>query len=178
MEIIRNNSFILGEIRAGLFASAPSGWLMLDGSTFDAAQYPRLFDLLGSNVLPDMRAATLSGKGDALPEGIDENTNKNAANYDSGALGAVVGANGEDVPKHSYDTQYLDTSGNSKQLLLRINGGSLSGSTVGAETASGNPITTDSTILSDGSFTVNTAKKTYTDVRGKRLLCNFIIRAV
>lgn len=165
MEIIRNNSFILGEIRAGLFTSAPSGWLMLDGSTFDAAQYPRLFALLGSNVLPDMRAATLSGKGDALPEGIDENTNKNAANYDSGALGAVVGANGEDVPTHAHNL------GSTQTLFYKTgnDGVSTRGATVDTTTDYGRPLQTS----------IETANaKTYTDVRGKRLLCNFIIRAI
>lgn len=172
MEIIRNNSFILGEIRAGLFTSAPSGWLMLDGSTFDAAQYPRLFALLGSNVLPDMRAATLSGKGDALPEGIDENTNKSAANYDSGALGAVVGANGEDVPKHAHNLAYPSGIGEATTTLFYKTGntgGATQGATVDTTTDYGKPLQTS----------IETANsKTYTDVRGKRLLCNFIIRAI
>lgn len=36
-------------------ATPPTGWLLLDGSTFSAATYPNLNTLLGGNTLPDMR---------------------------------------------------------------------------------------------------------------------------
>lgn len=36
-------------------ATPPTGWLICDGSTFSAANYPLLNTLLGGNTLPDMR---------------------------------------------------------------------------------------------------------------------------
>lgn len=37
-------------------SSIPTGWLLCDGSTFDAGTYPALNTLLGGNTLPDMRS--------------------------------------------------------------------------------------------------------------------------
>lgn len=147
---------------------------MLNGSTFNSTTYPALYSLLGTNQLPDMRCAVLSGKGAALPAGMNVDTNPASANYDSGALGEVVGDNMHDVPVHSHTLKYNNAGGTATQIFMRLNGGTSSGSTVGAENASGNPIQTYATLDASG-YPVG---KTYTDVRGKRLLCNFIIRAI
>lgn len=41
----------------------PDGWLECNGGTFDATQYPALFDLYGNNKLPDLRSAFVRGRG-------------------------------------------------------------------------------------------------------------------
>lgn len=161
---------ILGEIRAGLFKTAPTGWLMLDGSTFDKTKYPRLFELLGTNTLPNMGAATLSGKGGALPADTDANTATAAADCDTGNLGEIVGENAQLTPKHEHGVAYDATGGDEKNVLVKTSGGTESGFCESLTSGSGSAIyTTEKSTFSD---------KTYTDVRGKRLLCNFIIRAV
>lgn len=161
---------ILGEIRAGLFKTAPTGWLMLDGSTFDETKYPRLYALLGTNTLPNMGAATLSGKGGALPADTDENTDTAAADVDTGNIGEVVGENAQLTPKHEHGVAYNATGGNVNSVIVKTSGGTESGFCESLTSGSGSAIyTTEKSTFSD---------KTYTDVRGKRLLCNFIIRAV
>lgn len=161
---------IFGEIRAGLFKTAPTGWLMLDGSTFDKTEYPRLFELLGTNTLPDMRAATICGKGDAVPADTDANTATAAADCDTGNLGEIVGENAQLTPKHEHGVVYNATGGNVNSVLVKTSSGTESGFCVSLTSGSGGALfTTERGAFSD---------KTYTDVRGRRLLVNFIIRAV
>lgn len=180
---------ILGEIRAGLFKTAPTGWLMLDGSTFDKTEYPRLFELLGTNTLPDMRAATICGKGDAVPADWAESPGldviRNKTNYDSGAIGEVVGENAQLVPRHSHNLFYQDSTGAGNSLLVKVSGGTESGMCMSLTSGSGYQAFTaipneleESPQLPANPNGIYGGKTLYTDVRGKRLLCNFIIRAV
>lgn len=53
----------LGMIAPFYRATAPSGWLACDGTTFSQADYPDLYTLLGTNVLPDLQEVTLVGIG-------------------------------------------------------------------------------------------------------------------
>lgn len=167
---------ILGEIRAGLFATAPVGWLLLDGSTFDKTKYPRLYELLGTNRLPDTYAATLSGKGAPYPTDLSPEEEAALdplyyADCDEGDLGAVVGANGQLVPKHEHGIAYnAGPVSGEKNVLVKTSSGTESGFCESLSSGTGSAIyTTEKSTFSD---------KTYTDVRGKRLLVNFIIRAV
>ena len=162
---------ILGEIRAGLFKTAPTGWLMLDGSTFDKTEYPRLFELLGTNTLPDMRAATICGKGDAVPDMSDISPAvRNKTNYDSGKIGDVVGENAQRVPQHMHGIVFDTASEYGNRIVAKTSGGTDSGYGISLSTGTGCELHTDK---------MDTFGETiYTDVRGKRLLCNFIIRAV
>ena len=176
---------ILGEIRAGLFKTAPTGWLMLDGSTFDKTEYPRLYELLGTNTLPDMRAATICGKGDAEPEEwADSDTTdeaRNKTNYDSGAIGEVVGENGQLAPRHSHNLWYTNSSLVSNPLLAKVSGGQNVGMCVSLTSGDGYQVYTNNPLESQLPANPNDiygGETIYTDVRGKRLLCNFIIRAV
>lgn len=50
-----------GAISAYYGTTAPSGWLICDGSSFDTNKYNKLYQLLGSNTLPDLRGRTIVG---------------------------------------------------------------------------------------------------------------------
>lgn len=45
----------VGSVVIWLTTSAPADWLLVDGSTFDPADYPTLNSLWGGSTLPDMR---------------------------------------------------------------------------------------------------------------------------
>ena len=53
----------VGVVEAYFGSKAPRGWLICDGSTFDKAVYPELFEVLGSETLPDLRESALVGAG-------------------------------------------------------------------------------------------------------------------
>lgn len=55
------------------------GYLECDGSTYDTEKYPGLYDVLGTNVLPDYREVTLVGVG--------ENTTDSIAAHDTFTVG-------------------------------------------------------------------------------------------
>ena len=42
-------------------ANAPANWLLCNGSTFSQSDYPELYAVLGSNVLPDLSGRTIIG---------------------------------------------------------------------------------------------------------------------
>ena len=52
---------VLGEIRMFYGNTIPTGWLELDGSTFDANAFPLLYSFLGTNKVPDYREMALRG---------------------------------------------------------------------------------------------------------------------
>lgn len=54
----------LGAITAYYGTTAPSGYLLCDGSSFDSTAYPALAALLGDNHTPDLRECTLKGIGE------------------------------------------------------------------------------------------------------------------
>ena len=61
---------ILGEIRMFYGNIIPSGWLELNGSTFDVNAFPLLYNLLGTNIVPDYREMALRG---GTPVGVFSN---------------------------------------------------------------------------------------------------------
>lgn len=94
--------------------TSPSGWLICNGSQFSKIIYPKLFETLGSNTLPDLRGRYLVGKNDSnvglsVPESHAHNwsfasftssvstTNHghtiNAVNYDSQSYSHTHAAN-------------------------------------------------------------------------------------
>ncbi len=61
---------VLGEIRMFYGDAIPTGWLELDGSTFDANAFPLLYSFLGTNKVPDYREMALRG---GTPVGVFSN---------------------------------------------------------------------------------------------------------
>ena len=59
--------------------TVPTGFLPCNGVQFDAEQYANLYNLLGTNVLPDLRECTLGG--------IGENTTDTLTTHDIYTLG-------------------------------------------------------------------------------------------
>lgn len=149
---------ITGEIRAGLFAIAPYGWLKCDGSTFDKEQYPKLAALLPSGKTPDLREASLSGR-----------------NLE--ALGSVVGSNNPNVPllKHSHSfVTTLRNAGERTKYTAEQKGGA---SGPGATNEVVESVMTGYQMLPTKIAETGTDNPTI-DVRGKRCIVNFIIRAI
>lgn len=73
----------LGMIAPFYRATAPSGWLACDGTTFSQADYPDLYTLLGTNVLPDLQEVTLVGIGHNITN-IFDSSEKNPATQQFG----------------------------------------------------------------------------------------------
>lgn len=171
---------IVGEIRAGVFPIAPYGWLKCDGSAFDTNQYPKLAALLKDGKTPDLQGAVLSGR-------------------NSEALGSVIGSNTMTVPRHSHGVicgfNYsgsltkisTDTSTTNEgifsipttQALAKFSGGDGDWSkvtpaymhdTVGKALGAGDVRASAKTIEEVGDASA--------DVRGRRCIVNFIIRAI
>lgn len=65
----------VGTIIAQYKKADPDGYLYLDGSTFDSAQYPALYMYLGTNVLPDYREFALVGAEQNSTDVYDASTN-------------------------------------------------------------------------------------------------------
>ena len=62
--------------------SNPSGYLYLDGSTFDETVYPLLYAYLGTNVLPDYREFALVGAEENTTDVYNASTNPNGTIHD------------------------------------------------------------------------------------------------
>jgi microcystin-dependent protein len=66
----------VGMVIAYYGTSAPSGWLICDGSAFSVAVYPKLYAVLGSGYTPDLRGAFVRGLdpgGTRDPDGATRN---------------------------------------------------------------------------------------------------------
>lgn len=69
---------IIGEIKASI-GQPDNNWLLCDGSTFSATDYPELYNLLGSNTLPDFR--------EVIPVGVGQNSTNTIPDHDVFTLG-------------------------------------------------------------------------------------------
>lgn len=75
-------SGIIGEIKASLnINNISDDWLECNGSTFDTTKYPELYNLLGTNTLPDLRESCLVGVG--------QNSTDSIATHDVFTLGEL-----------------------------------------------------------------------------------------
>jgi microcystin-dependent protein len=79
----------VGSILMWPTGSAPAGWLICNGSTFNAATYPELNTLLGGNTLPDLR--------DRVPVGVSGTK----AVKSTGGSAAVTLSSGN-LPSHTH----------------------------------------------------------------------------
>ncbi len=51
----------VGDIKYHCGTTAPNGWFIMNGSSFNASQYPLLYAKLGSNIVPDWRGLFIRG---------------------------------------------------------------------------------------------------------------------
>ena len=61
----------IGSILATVNEVLPWGWHICDGEGFDEERYPEIYDLLGTNKLPDLREATAVGAGENTTDAIE-----------------------------------------------------------------------------------------------------------
>lgn len=100
LEALKNAFVLTGEIRAYAGDSAPSGWLLCDGSEVSRTTYSDLFSLVGerfgqgNNVttfnLPDLRGRFLRGRDAGA--GNDPDAGSRTAMATGGATGDAVGS--------------------------------------------------------------------------------------
>ena len=62
----------VGVVEAYMGTTAPTGWLLCDGSTFDTTMYPKLYELLGTDTVPDLRECVMVGAGQSTRAILDE----------------------------------------------------------------------------------------------------------
>ena len=110
----------VGVVEAYMGATAPTGWLLCDGSTFDTSIYPKLYELLGSDTLPDLRESVLVGAGEnttntieahdiyAVGEFKDDQMQSHKHTYVQG--GAAVQAIASSGTQGAYNSQTMTTS--------------------------------------------------------------------
>lgn len=125
------DSVPIGFLDMLLSNTIPDGWLLCDGSTFNATIYPDLQTFLGSTTLPDLRGVFLRGAGTTTANGLVNGTNYNAT---------TVGAfQGDMFGSHTHTTRvshvdYVQTGGGSFAVKANsgdFTNGDLSGSVVG-----------------------------------------------
>ena len=88
----------IGTITMYLGSSAPDSWLLCDGGVFDRTVYTELYNILGTNVLPDLRECTTKGAGQ----------NTNGTIHNTVALGAFQN---DTVKSHSHTMSHTHTRG-------------------------------------------------------------------
>ena len=90
----------IGDIKSGMWTTAPYGWLLCDGATYDTAKYSKLYDFLGTNKLPDLRECVLVGAGqssneynaDTNPNGIHEHDVYSVGEFKDDQLQNITGS--------------------------------------------------------------------------------------
>lgn len=92
----------VGTILAYYGSVVPTGYLPCNGTTFDETQFPNLYLLLGTNVLPDLRECTLVG--------IGENTTDTIGNHDIYTIGEFKDDQVQDHTHHVNSYAYASSS--------------------------------------------------------------------
>ncbi|MBL4785127.1 MAG: tail fiber protein [Cohaesibacteraceae bacterium] len=138
----------VGEVMAFAGSVLPDGYLKCNGATFDAAAYPELNTLLGSNVLPDMRGEFLRGWDDG--RGVDSGR---------GLLGFQSGQNASH--SHTHTDNYVNNVSTPNRNINKSENGWLYVSFVGSTN------TTRTTSTSGGS-----------EARPRNIAVLYIIKAI
>jgi microcystin-dependent protein len=172
----------IGSILMWPTGTAPTGWLICNGSTFNATTYPELNALLGGNTLPDLR--------DRVPVGVSGTK----AELSTGGAASVT-LSSANLPSHSHTFSGTSSSagGHSHSLnsLMKTNNAAGSGasdnggnSTVQGTTtgrfSGGQDGSTDSVANHTHTYsgtTSNTGSGSSFSVQNPYVALNFIIRA-
>ncbi|MEM8526919.1 MAG: tail fiber protein [Bacteroidota bacterium] len=98
----------IGTIQMWTTETAPSGWLLCDGSTFNTSTYPDLNSVLGGNTLPDFRGRFPLGQ-------YSNNDSQNLSGLTRRNIGDQAGAETHtltinEMPSHSHGVTYSDRS--------------------------------------------------------------------
>lgn len=185
LEALKNAFVLTGEIRAYAGDSAPSGWLLCDGSAVSRVTYADLFALVGErfgqgdNVttfnIPDFRGRFLRGRDGGA--GRDPDSASRTAMATGGATGDAVGSVQADATARPNTAFTTDSQGNH-------NHGGLNGVTkTGSNTPNGLDGTGSeidviniTTLGSDGAHTHTITGGGDNETRPENAYVNFIIK--
>lgn len=118
----------IGTVVMWLTNTAPTGWLMCNGTTFNATNYPVLNTLLGGNTLPDLRSK--------FPYGASGTGSAPAVKSTAGA--ATVTLTSTELPSHTHTgVDHLHPTGSLQktQLAGSTNSDNTGGSVVQGQAA-------------------------------------------
>ena len=104
----------VGIISASTTIVNDSDWLLCDGSVFDTSVYPELYNILGSNTLPDLRGRFLIGQG--------QNTTDTITNHDSLANCAIRNCGLEVFQAHSHSISNMCHNHTIEEILDNARG--------------------------------------------------------
>ncbi len=86
----------IGSVQMFMGTSAPTGWLLCDGSTFDPVIYTELSTLLGNNTLPDFSGRSPIGVGNSGTNGSTAHNLKSTGGEEEHIL------NTDEMPAHTH----------------------------------------------------------------------------
>lgn len=72
----------------------PASWLLCNGSTYDIEKYPKLYKILGTNVLPDLRGRFLQGANENLGTEIEAGLPNITGNFEAQSYSVGSSASG------------------------------------------------------------------------------------
>lgn len=161
-------------------ATAPSGWLICDGSTFVAATYPALNTLLGGNTLPDLRDRApvgVSATKAVRTAGGAATATLSTANLPSHTHAGPSHTHSTPPHSHTFDLEYqTDTSESGAGVRVtdieNATGGTGTNVVATADTGGGG-----TTGFSGGAATGASGSGTAFSTQDPYLALNFIIRA-
>lgn len=185
----------LGTIIAMHSSRVPTGYLPCNGATYDINQYPSLYTLLGTNVLPDLRECNLVGIGEStraiisahdiytLGQFKDDQIQTLTATLDTSGVKVEITDPGHTHTAVASDHNHTIPSGTYFDGGNGIFTGADDTSTVttssGATTVTVDTATTGITAsIADGSITANlNGYRSGTVTHGKNYGVNYIIKA-
>jgi microcystin-dependent protein len=143
--VVQNALAPVGSIMPYGGSSAPTGWLLCDGSTFNATTYSSLNTVLGGNTLPDLRGKfpmgkTASGTGSTLLGTGGSNTiaEGNLPSH-SHAVGTLATASALTTHTHGAGTLDVAVGGSHSHTFSGTTGGTTQAATQGLYNANGAP---------------------------------------